>query len=80
MKYFTIKIQTNPDGTHSCAIVEANGEDNAGYINAQMELHSELAYAMNAKTLKKDTVLIVNEDGVIYKTEVFNNETNEGVE
>lgn len=74
MKYFVIKIQTAQDNTVTCAVIEATGTDNSAYIDAQMKLHEELAYAMNARTLKKDTVMVVNEDGTVYKLEVFNNE------
>lgn len=68
MKYFTVIIQTAQDGTTSQSISPYPSKD-----AAEAAYHKELAYAMDAKTLAADTVIVIDETGILYDVVAWKN-------
>lgn len=68
MKYFTTIIQTARDGTTSQSISPYPSKD-----AAEAAFHKELAYSMDAKTLAADTVIVMDETGILYDVVVWKN-------
>ncbi len=72
MKYFTVIIQTNKDGTTSQSISPYDSKD-----AAEAAFHKELAYSMDAKTLAADTVFVIDENGIMYDLTAWKNTATE---
>ena len=75
MKYYVVTIQIGDDSV-SQSVIKADGVDEAAYEDALQKFHAEMSYCRLAKTLKKDTCIILNEDGQMFNCEVWVNETN----
>lgn len=68
MKYFTAIIQTNKDGITRQSISPYDSKD-----AAEAAFHKELAYSMDAKTLASDTVIVMDENGILYDVVAWKN-------
>lgn len=68
MKYFTAIIQTNKDGITRQSISPYDSKD-----AAEAAFHKELAYSMDAKTLAADTVVVMDENGILYDVVAWKN-------
>ena len=68
MKYFTVIIQTAQDGTTNQSISPHPSKD-----AAEAAYHKELAYSMDAKTLEADTVIVMDENGILYDVVAWKN-------
>lgn len=75
MKYYTVIIQTAADGTTEQSISAYDTRD-----AAEAAFHKELAYALDAKTLAADTVVVMDQQGVVYFTKYWKNSTAESTD
>lgn len=73
MKFYVTTIQIAPDGVCSQSIIMASGEDDAAHDDARQKWHQEMSYCRIAKSLKKQTCYITDENGIRYEYECWVN-------
>lgn len=66
MKYFFIETQKLADGTEAQAIYAKNSPDEAAAA-----FHASMAYAMQSENVTKAMCLVADEDGCLYRSEVW---------
>ena len=73
MNFFVTTIQVASDDTTSQTIIKAEGVDEAAHDDARQKWHQEMSYCRVAKTLKKDTCYITDENGSHFEYETWKN-------